>query len=87
MLNGAVELLGFELTKEGTGWRRARKKFWRLAAALQFILEGGACCTGREVERLVGHIVSVFSASCSACSARYTPSSARATCGGNRSRR
>ena len=53
-------LLGFELLKHVNMWRPTRKKFWRLAGALQWALRPGALLSGKEVERLTGHLVACF---------------------------
>lgn len=60
VVNDAVELLGFELMKDAASWRPTRKKFWRLAGSLEHLLTSRRCCTSREVEKLVGHLVAIF---------------------------
>ncbi|CAK0852117.1 unnamed protein product [Prorocentrum cordatum] len=49
-------LLGFVLHKPSATWRLSHSKFWRLKFSLDFALAPGRLVTGRELERLMGHI-------------------------------
>ncbi|CAK0825193.1 unnamed protein product [Prorocentrum cordatum] len=49
-------LLGFVLHKPSATWRLSRGKLWRLKFSLDFALAPGRLVTGRELERLMGHI-------------------------------
>ncbi|CAK0911836.1 unnamed protein product, partial [Prorocentrum cordatum] len=49
-------LLGFVLHKPSATWRLSHSKFWRLKFSLDFVLTPGRLVTGRELERLMGHI-------------------------------
>ncbi|CAK0898689.1 unnamed protein product, partial [Prorocentrum cordatum] len=53
---GMHALLGFVLHKPSATWRLSHSKFWRLKFSLDFALAPGRLVTGRELERLMGHI-------------------------------
>ncbi|CAK0803561.1 unnamed protein product [Prorocentrum cordatum] len=49
-------LLGFVLHKPSATWRLSQSKFWRLKFSFDVVLTPGRLVTGRELERLMGHI-------------------------------
>ncbi|CAK0886571.1 unnamed protein product, partial [Prorocentrum cordatum] len=52
--------LGFTLDSKAARWRPASKKFWRAHGCIQYLLEARRCITGRQLERLVGHVVALL---------------------------
>ncbi|CAK0796024.1 unnamed protein product [Prorocentrum cordatum] len=58
--SGSLELLGFEHVAHQRLWRPAPETFWRVAKALEYVLRAGATPSGPELERLVGHLVSMM---------------------------
>ena len=55
--NGAT-LLGFQFDKRSKTWRPTSKRYWRIAGALDYALQPGRLVSGKEMEGLVGHLVS-----------------------------
>ncbi|CAK0844517.1 unnamed protein product [Prorocentrum cordatum] len=55
-----VVLLGFTLDSKAARWRPAPKKFWRVHGCISHLLEPGRRITGRQLERLVGHVVALL---------------------------
>ena len=55
-----ADFLGFRLDCRKKTWRLRPQKFWVLTRALEATQKQGFRCTGREVERLLGHIVHAF---------------------------
>eukprot|EP00959_Pyramimonas_sp_CCMP1952_P132851 2777437-Pyramimonas_sp.AAC.1 len=55
-----VVLLGFTLDSKTARRRPAPKKFWRAHGCIQLLLEPGRHITGRQMERLAGHIVALL---------------------------
>ncbi|CAK0845448.1 unnamed protein product, partial [Prorocentrum cordatum] len=55
-----VVLLGFTLGSKAARWRPAPKKFWRVHGCISHLLEPGRRITGRQLERLVGHVVALL---------------------------
>ncbi|CAK0888496.1 unnamed protein product, partial [Prorocentrum cordatum] len=55
-----VVLLGFTLDAKAARWRPAPKKFWRVHGCISHLLEPGRRITGRQLERLVGHVVALL---------------------------
>ncbi|CAK0831274.1 unnamed protein product, partial [Prorocentrum cordatum] len=55
---GLHTLLGHVLHKPSATWLLSRSKFWRLKFSFDFVLAPGHLVTGRELERLMGHIAS-----------------------------
>lgn len=55
-----LTLLGFELRDQGHVCRPSRKKFWKVAGALEYEVAPGRLLTGKEVEELLGHLVSIL---------------------------
>ena len=56
---GEGSLLGFSLNLETGEWRPNAKRYWKVLHALDYILEKGVLVSGKEMERLVGHVVSI----------------------------
>eukprot|EP00971_Amphidinium_carterae_P060409 1195493-Amphidinium_carterae.1 len=52
--------IGLELDQQKHVWTVKSGRFWRLVKGLQFVLNTNRKLTGRQVERLVGHITSVL---------------------------
>ncbi|CAK0911511.1 unnamed protein product, partial [Prorocentrum cordatum] len=55
-----VALLGFTLDSRAARWRPAPKKFWRVHGCISHMLEPGRRITGRQLERLMGHVVALL---------------------------
>ncbi|CAK0849230.1 unnamed protein product [Prorocentrum cordatum] len=55
-----VALLGFTLDAKAARWRPAPKKFWRVHGCISHLLEPGRRVTGRQLERLAGHVVALL---------------------------
>ena len=53
------EFLGFVLDRRRKRWRLKAARYWRLRLACRHVLTG-APVTGKEIERLLGHIVSAM---------------------------
>ena len=54
------QLLGFVLDRNLKEWRPSPKRYWKIAFALDWVLGPSSKVTGREVEKLLGHLVSVM---------------------------
>eukprot|EP00971_Amphidinium_carterae_P243555 4836713-Amphidinium_carterae.1 len=52
--------IGLQLDPHKHVWKIKAKRFWRLVKGLQHVLNTNCRLTGRQVERLVGHITSVL---------------------------
>ena len=57
---GPPTLLGYQLDPARARWRIADKRFWRVKLALDWILVEGRRCTGKEIEKLLGHLTSIL---------------------------
>ncbi|CAK0870750.1 unnamed protein product [Prorocentrum cordatum] len=55
-----VVLLGFTLDSKAARWRPAPEKFWRVHGCISHLLEPGWRITGRQLERLAGHVVALL---------------------------
>ena len=53
-------LLGYGLLGNRGQWRPTRNKFWILTFALRFVTDIRARVTGREIEKLVGHLIATL---------------------------
>lgn len=51
-----LSFLGFTL-QDGERWVLSEKKFWRLTLALRWISTLGRRCSGRQMQRILDHIV------------------------------
>ncbi|CAK0855530.1 unnamed protein product, partial [Prorocentrum cordatum] len=58
--SGSLELLGFEHVARQQLWRPTPRKLWRVAKALERVSQAGATPSGLELERLIGHLVSMM---------------------------
>ncbi|CAK0880230.1 unnamed protein product [Prorocentrum cordatum] len=54
------ELLGCELDLQTGCWRALGRRLWRVYGALEYVLTGRAKVSGQELERLIGHLVSIL---------------------------
>lgn len=57
---GGAELLGLVLDPRSLMWRPNGRKFWRICRALRWLLDDHRPVTGREVEKLLGHLMWVM---------------------------
>ncbi|CAK0854752.1 unnamed protein product, partial [Prorocentrum cordatum] len=53
-------LLGIAQVSKAARWRPASKKFCRVHGCIQYLLEARRCITGRQLERLVGHVAALL---------------------------
>jgi hypothetical protein len=58
-VSGDGLLLGFRLC-EGRCWETALHRFWKVALAVRWALRAGSRLSGKELERLVGHLVPIL---------------------------
>ncbi|CAK0877830.1 unnamed protein product, partial [Prorocentrum cordatum] len=54
------ELLGRELDLQTGCWHVLGRRLWRVYGALEHVLAGRAKVSGQELERLIGHLVSIL---------------------------
>ncbi|CAK0817209.1 unnamed protein product, partial [Prorocentrum cordatum] len=57
---GRGELLGCELDLQTGCWHVLGRRLWRVYGALEHVLSGRAKVSGQELERLIGHLVSIL---------------------------
>ncbi|CAK0793192.1 unnamed protein product, partial [Prorocentrum cordatum] len=57
---GRGELLGCELDLQTGCWHVLGRRLWRVYGALECVLSGRAKVSGQELERLIGHLVSIL---------------------------
>ncbi len=72
---GDGKLLGFQLDRVAGECRPTAKRYWKIADALDHIHAPGTRVTGKEVERLLGHLVSFSCSVASSSRCSTTPTS------------